>query len=157
LTFGAARALFKRVPKGKERDAKDKKMKTKVNSLLVIAAGFALSAAGAYGQDRVVTHIPFAFQVNGQAQPAGEYSVAQEGAFTLLQNADTSKSIFAGIGVPEDNNANKPPSLTFTCHSGSCVLTQARLADGRAWKYNAPRPKENQEARVVVVYLEHAE
>jgi hypothetical protein len=136
---------------------KTQKTKAKINSLLVIAAGFALSAAGAYGQDRIVAHIPFAFQVNGQAQPAGEYSVAQQGAFTLLQNADTRESIFAGIGVPEENNANKPPSLTFTCHSGSCVLTQVRQADGRAWKYNAPRPKENEEARVVVVNLERAE
>ncbi|HEY6347382.1 MAG TPA: hypothetical protein VIY49_38325 [Bryobacteraceae bacterium] len=132
-------------------------MRTKINSLLVIAAGFALSAAGAYGQDGVVAHIPFAFQAAGQAQAAGEYSIARQGAVTVLQNAETGRKISAGIGVPEDSNANKPPSLTFTCNSGSCVLTQVRLADGRAWKYNAPRPKENEEARIVVVNLEYAE
>jgi hypothetical protein len=132
-------------------------MKTKSNSLLVIAAGFALSAAGAYGQDRVVARIPFAFQAGGQAQAAGEYSIARLGAVTVLQNADTRRKISAGIGIQEDNNAGKPPSLTFTCENGSCVLTQVRLADGRAWKYNAPRPKENEEARIVVVYLEYAE
>jgi hypothetical protein len=136
---------------------KTQKTKATINSLLVIAAGFALSAAGAYGQDRVVAHIPFAFQAGGQAQAAGEYSIAREDGVTVLQNAETGRKIFAGIGVPEDDNAKKPPSLTFTCESGSCVLTQVRLADGRAWKYSAPRPKENEEARIVVVNLEYAE
>jgi hypothetical protein len=133
-------------------------MKTKINSLSVIAAGFALSAAGAYGQDQVVAHIPFAFHVNGQVQAAGEYSIAHQGVVTVLQNVDTSKKILAGMGVPEDNNRNKPPSLIFTCGDESgCTLTQARLADGRAWKYNAPRPKASEEARVIVIYLESAE
>jgi hypothetical protein len=132
-------------------------MKTKINSLLVIAAGFALSAAGAYGQDRVVAHIPFAFNAGGQEQAAGEYSIAQLGAVTVLRNADTRNSVWTGIAVPQENNSKKPPSLTFTCSGGSCVLTEARLADGRAWKYNAPRPKANEEARIEVVYLEHAE
>jgi hypothetical protein len=132
-------------------------MKTKINSLLVIAAGFALSAAGAYGQNRVVAHIPFAFHVGGQAQAAGEYSIAQQGVVTVLRNADTRKSISTGIGVPEDNNSRKPPSLTFTCSGGACALTEARLGDGRAWKYNAPRPKANEQARIEVVYLEQAE
>ena len=76
-------------------------MKTKIQSLVVIAAGFALSAAGAYGQDHVVAHIPFAFQANGQAQPAGEYSVVQRGVVTVLQNADTGRKISAGLGVPD--------------------------------------------------------
>ncbi|HEY6340504.1 MAG TPA: hypothetical protein VIY49_03355 [Bryobacteraceae bacterium] len=133
-------------------------MKTKINSLLVIAAGFALSAAGAYGQDRVVAHIPFAFYAGGQVQAAGEYSIAQQGVVTVLQNADTGRKISAGMGVAEDNNANKPPSLIFTCGDESgCTLTQARLADGRAWKYSAPRPKASEEARVIVIYLESAE
>jgi hypothetical protein len=140
--------------KEKKRRQGDKKMNTKIQSLVVIAAGFALSAAGAYGQDHVVAHIPFAFQVNGQAQPAGEYSVVQQGVVTVLQNADTRRKISAGMGVPEDINPNKPPSLTFTCSGGECVLTQAQLADGHVWKYRAPRPKANEQARVVVIYLE---
>jgi hypothetical protein len=94
---------------------KTQKTKAKVNSLLVIAAGFALSAAGAYGQDRVVAHIPFAFQAGGQAQAAGEYSIARQDAVTVLQNAGTGRKISAGIGVPEDSNAKKPPSLMFIC------------------------------------------
>ena len=127
----------------------------KIQSLVVIAAGFALSAAGAYGQDHVVAQIPFAFQANGQAQPAGEYSVVQQGVVTVLQNADSGRKISAGMGVPEDINPNKPPSLTFTCSAGAeCVLTQAQLADGHVWKYRAPRAKANEEARVVVIYLE---
>jgi hypothetical protein len=133
-------------------------MKTKINSLLVIAAGFALSAAGAYGQDRIVAHIPFAFHVNGQVQAAGEYSIAQQGAVTVLQNGDTGKKILAGMGVPEDYNPKVPPSLIFTCVDESgCTLTQARVADGHAWKYDAPRPKANEEARVIVIYLESAD
>ena len=130
-------------------------MKTKINSLLVIAAGFALSVAGAYGQDRVAAHIPFAFNANGQVQAAGEYSIAQQGVVTVLRNLDSGKSISAGMGVPEDNNPKKAPSLSFTCGGESgCALTQVRLADGRAWKFKAPRLKQNEEARVKVIYLE---
>jgi len=132
-------------------------MNTKIQSLVVIAAGFALSAAGAYGQDHVVAHIPFAFQANGQAQPAGEYSIRQLGVVTVLENAQTGRKVSTGIGVPEDINPNKPPSVTFTCSGGECVLTQAQLADGHVWKYRAPRPKANEEARVVVIYLQQAE
>ena len=90
-------------------------MKNKINSLLVIAAGFALSAAGAYGQDYVVAHIPFDFAAGGQAQSAGEYAIRQQGGVTLLRNQDTGKKIFAGIGVLEDYNPDKAASLTFTC------------------------------------------
>jgi hypothetical protein len=62
------------------------------------------------------------------------------------------------MGVPEDNNLKKPPSLTFTCGTESgCTLTQVRLADGRAWSYSSPRPKPNEQARIQVVYLEQAE
>jgi hypothetical protein len=133
-------------------------MKTKINSLLVIATGFALSAAGAYGQDHVVAHIPFAFHAGGQSLAAGDYSIAQRGVVTVLRNAGSRNSVSAGIGVPEDNDSKKPPSLTFICGDESgCTLTQVRLADGRAWKYNAPRPKANEEARTEVVYLEQAE
>jgi hypothetical protein len=130
-------------------------MKTKINSLLVIAAGFALSAAGAYGQDRVVANIPFAFQAGGKAQAAGQYAVARQGEATVLQNVETRKSIVAGLGIPEGPDRNQPPALVFTCGGESgCALTQVRMADGRTWKFKAPSLKPYEAARVEVVRLD---
>ena len=130
-------------------------MKTKINSLLVIAAGFALSAAGAYGQDRVIANIPFAFQANGKAQAAGQYAVARPGEATVLQNIETGKSVVAGLGIPEGSHRNQRPALVFTCGDASgCALTQVRMADGRAWKFNAPSLKPYEAARVEVVRLD---
>jgi len=129
-------------------------MKTQINSLLVIAAGFALSAAGAYGQNRVVADIPFAFHANGKVQPAGQYSVTLQHWATVLRNAENGNSIVAGLAIPEDNNRNQPPSLVFTCGDESgCTLTQVRMADGQAWKLKASRMKPYEAARVEVVYL----
>jgi hypothetical protein len=130
-------------------------MKTKINSLLVIAAGFALSAAGAYGQDRVVANIPFAFQAGGNAQTAGQYAVARSGGATVLQNVETGKSVVAGLGIPEGADRNQHPALVFTCGGESgCALTEVRMADGRAWKFKAPNLKPYEAARVEVVRLD---
>ena len=129
-------------------------MKTKINSLLVITAGFALSAAAAYGQDRVVANIPFAFQAGGKVQTAGQYAVTRQGAATVLQNVATRTSVVAGLGIPEDAGSKQPPALVFTCGGESgCALTQVRMADGHAWKFKAPSLKPYETARVEVVRL----
>jgi hypothetical protein len=128
-------------------------MKTKINSLLVIAAGFALSAAGANGQDLLVARIPFAFQAGGKTQAAGEYFVNQEDRATWLQNAKTGKSVAAGFGIPEEPGSNQPPALVFICGENGCSLALVRMADGRAWKFQALSPKPYGTARVEVVRL----
>ena len=51
-------------------------MKTTLNSLLITAAGVALSAAAAYGQAQVAANIPFDFSASNQGYAAGEYLVA---------------------------------------------------------------------------------
>jgi hypothetical protein len=129
-------------------------MKTKINSLLVVAAGFALSAAGANVQDRLVARIPFAFQADGKAQAAGQYFVAQENGATVLHNATTGKSVVAGFGIPEGPDSNQPPALVFTCGGeNGCSLTLVRMADGRGWKFKTPSPKPYEAERVEVVRL----
>ena len=131
-------------------------MKTKSNSLLLTAA-LALGAVAAYGQDRVVANIPFEFKTVAGVQPAGQYTVSEQGVAARLRSVEGKTSLL-GIGVPDDANPNRPPQLVFTCGSESgCVLTAVRFEDGRSWKYPAPRPKASEDQRVAVVYLERAQ
>ncbi|HEY7334152.1 MAG TPA: hypothetical protein VH639_04650 [Bryobacteraceae bacterium] len=132
-------------------------MKPKLNSLLGIAA-LTLSAAAAYGQNRVVATIPFSFQTVSGVHAAGEYGFTQAGESTKLVNVETGKTALLGIGVADDNNPRKPAQLVFTCGSESgCALTSVRLADGRSWRYSVPRLKPSEEARVIAIPLESAQ
>src|SRR5215467_10536240 len=154
LSVGLPRAYFRDVPQEFERDAKETKtMKTKWNSLLLTAA-LTVSAAAAYGQNRVIANVPFSFWTIAGVQAAGQYGISQIGAATMLQNLETRKASFLGIGA-EGVNAGKPPKLEFTCGSESgCALTSVQLADGHGWRYKAPRLKPNEVEHFAVINLE---
>jgi hypothetical protein len=137
----------------KEMQRRQNKMKTKWNSLLT-AAGFALIAVAAYGQDRLAANVPFSFRTIGGVQPAGQYAVVQDGDVTKLQNVATGKSTWVGIGVRDGDNQRNAPRLVFTCGNESgCALTSVRIADGREWRFQTPKLKASEEARVAVIYL----
>jgi hypothetical protein len=128
-------------------------MKTKWSSLLT-AAGFALIAAAAYGEDRLAANVPFSFRTIAGVQPAGQYAVVHDGAVTKLENLATRRSTWVGIGVLEGENQPNSPRLVFTCGNESgCALTGVRIADGREWRFQAPKLKSSEEARVAVIYL----
>jgi hypothetical protein len=131
-------------------------MKTKLNSLLFTAV-LALGAVAAYGQDRVVANIPFEFKTIAGVQPAGQYTVSEQGVSARLRHV-AGKTSLLGIGVPEGIERNQAPQLVFTCGSESgCVLTRVRFEDGRSWKYPAPRLKASEDQKVAVMYLERAQ
>jgi hypothetical protein len=128
-------------------------MKTKWSSFLT-TAGFALIVAAAYGQDRLAANVPFPFRTIGGVQPAGQYAVVHDGDVTKLQNLATGKSAWVGIGVLDGEGQRNAPRLVFTCGNESgCALTSVRIADGREWRFQAPKLKASEEARVAVIYL----
>ncbi|HEY6341363.1 MAG TPA: hypothetical protein VIY49_07715 [Bryobacteraceae bacterium] len=128
-------------------------MKTKWNSLLT-AAGFALIAAAAYGQDRLTANVPFSFRTIGGVHPAGQYAVVHDRDVTKLENLTTRKSTWVGIGVLDGEGQRNAPRLVFTCGNESgCALTSVRIDDGREWRFQAPKLKASEEARVAVIYL----
>ena len=132
-------------------------MKSTLNSLLITAAGVVLSTAGAYGQTNISANVPFEFRTAAGVQPAGEYAVVQTANSVAVRivNQETRKSSLLGIGVPEGQHKNAQPKLVFQCGSESgCALTHVQMGDGREWKYNAPRLKASETARVAVVLLE---
>lgn len=133
-------------------------MKTKLNhTMLLTAAGLALSAAGAYAQTTVKADIPFAFQTMGGQQAAGQYTVAPvnpDRTVFQLRNVETGKSSFLGIGTLNDEPRGDRAQLVFRCGSESgCVLVTFTMGDGRAWKYPAPHRKGSEQDRIAVVYL----
>ena len=132
-------------------------MKSRLNSLLITAAGVVLSTAGAYGQTKITANVPFEFRTAAGVQPAGEYAVmpTANGVAMKIVNQETRKASLLGIGVPEGQYKNAQPKLVFHCGIESgCALTHVQMGDGREWKYNAPRLKASETARVAVVLLQ---
>ncbi|HLH43692.1 MAG TPA: hypothetical protein VKV74_11930 [Bryobacteraceae bacterium] len=130
-------------------------MKTRLNSLLLTAAGLTLGVAAAYGQDKIIANVPFEFRTASGIQAAGLYSIAQAGVTTTLVNQATGATSLLGIGTPEDANTKAIPKLVFVCGSESgCALTSVTLADGRSWSFKAPHLKPAETARIAVVHFE---
>jgi hypothetical protein len=130
-------------------------MKTKLNALLLTAAGLTLAVVAASGQTKVVANIPFAFRTIGGMQAAGQYAVIHEGQATKLMNLESGKATLAGFGTPEDVSARAKPQLVFICGSESgCVLSGVTDADGRTTSFKAPHLKASETAHVAVVSLE---
>lgn len=133
-------------------------MKSRLNSLLITAAGLTLSAAAAYGQTNIVANVPFSFRTAAGVQPAGEYRIATmtyDGSVAVLQNTATGHSAFTGIGSPNGNPNDKTPRLVFRCGSESgCTLSEVKMGDGRGWSYKAPHLKPSETERIAVIYFE---
>ena len=133
-------------------------MKTTLNSLLITAAGFALSAAAAFGQSHLTADIPFSFTTASGVQAAGEYRVvpvSADGSVMKLQNVETGHATTTGMGRSTGNPNEKTPQLVFRCGSESgCALVVVKLADGRGWSYNEPKLKASEQERIAVVYFD---
>jgi hypothetical protein len=137
-------------------------MKTKLNSLLITAAGLTLSAASlqttAYGQAKVVANIPFSFRTAAGVQPAGEYrsaTITNDGAVAVLQNIETGHSVLTGIGSSNGTPNDKTPRFVFRCGTESgCTLSEVKMGDGRGWTYKTPHLKASETERVAVVNFE---
>ena len=133
-------------------------MKSRLNSLLIAAAGLTLSAAAAYGQTNIVASVPFSFHTAAGVQPAGEYRIttlSSDGSVAVLQNTATGHSSMTGIGSPNGNPNDKAARLVFKCGSESgCTLSEVKMGDGRGWSYRAPHLKPSETERVAVIYFE---
>jgi hypothetical protein len=133
-------------------------MKTALNSLLITAAGFAMSAAAAYGQTHLTANIPFSFKTVSGVQSAGEYRVvpvSHDGSVMKLQNVDTGHAATTGMGLPSGNPNERTPQLVFKCGSESgCALVAVKMDDGRGWSYKEPKLKASERERIAVVYFD---
>ena len=95
---------------------------------ILIAAGLAgpFVAHVAAQDHRMITNIPFTFNVNETTMPAGRYQLIQSdisgSGFFVLRNA-TGRAIFVLLGNREDGKPDKP-SITFACHANKCVLAK---------------------------------
>ena len=133
-------------------------MKNKLRrTLLLTAAGFALSAAAAYAQNTVKADIPFAFQTMGGQQTAGQYAIAPVNAahsVFSLRNLETGHVSLLGFGTGMDPSGDRA-QLVFRCAGESaCFLASVSMGDGRAWNYPAPHRKSSEQERIAVVYLD---
>jgi hypothetical protein len=112
------------------------KMKSHLVRTLLIAG---LTVAGsltlsAQNNKSVDAKIPFAFTVNHQAMPAGDYQISEigvPGTFQLNEYTQ-GKSVLTGTSGRPDSPANEKGHLTFACYQGGCVLAAIWLPDHSA-------------------------
>ena len=132
-------------------------MKSRLNSLLITAAGLTLSAVAAYGQTKLEANVPFPFQTVAGTQAAGRYAivpVTTGNAVIKLENVDTRKVSLTGIGIPSGDNTDRS-RLVFQCGTESgCALSAVVMSTGKAWTYPTPHMKPSETARTAVVYFE---
>jgi len=110
-------------------------MKSLMNRIAIVAAGALMAGTAAYGQEKVVAEIPFAFQMSGFAMPAGNYEViGRPGGASIIfafRNLTTGKTGLAANGI---FTANQTPSgttqLVFACSGPKCALAAVKTSAG---------------------------
>ena len=90
-------------------------MRSHIGAMLTLAATLAIP--GAYAQDshRVIADVPFAFTVNHQALPAGEYEVADGPAYgtVVIQSEDREHTVITVANSAQAKEETLPGKLVF--------------------------------------------
>ncbi len=127
-------------------------------NLLVIAAGVAVSAAGASAQEATLkADIPFAFSIdrNVTLEP-GSYTVARQGHVVWFRSEETRHAV-AVATIGHQGKAGEKPSLTFDCARNQCQIRAIHMGAGELGA-EVPAPKlsksDREELAVVNVPLE---
>ena len=95
----------------------------------VLGAAFVMLAAGtARAADPVEVKVPFAFSVDGQTLPAGEYRFERpfndQGVMIIRAMQGTQSAIFVTTNAADGvNPKGEGPALTFARSAGGYVLT----------------------------------
>ena len=96
---------------------------------MVIAAGFVMAVAGTASAEVIAVKVPFAFVVNHQTLPAGEYRVERDpmaSSVLLIRSAQPgNEAAMFVLTIPVDghNPSGNSPALTFTQYETAYRLT----------------------------------
>lgn len=105
-------------------------MKRHFGPTVLIAGLAALGSLTLSAQDKAaIAKIPFAFQSNHKAMPAGDYHIAllnNNGLFRL-NTYESAKGEFVTAPRASDAKSSEEGRLTFACYDGTCVLSQIHM------------------------------
>ncbi len=127
-------------------------------SAVAIAAAAMTFGSGRSFADSLTAKVPFAFQVQEQQLPSGQYEITKlsnNGApLLLLRNLDSHKSIFILTRNPARDSNEASPRMVFQCREGEagCYLSEIWGATGHGVGVYPPRHPDEFE-RPTLVYM----
>jgi hypothetical protein len=121
-------------------------MKSHIVMLLALAGMLAIPAVYAQDSHRVIADIPFAFTVNHQALPAGEYEVSDGAAYgtVVIQSKDREHSVITVANSAIDNDRSLPGKLVFQRYGNRYFLHEV-FSPGVSIGREIPRAKAERE------------
>jgi hypothetical protein len=120
-------------------------MRSHIVMLFALAGMLAIPAAYAQDSHRVVADIPFAFTVNHQVLPAGEYEVSDAAYGTvLIQSKDREHTVITVANSAVDNDRALPGKLVFQ-HYGDRYFLHEIFSPGVSIGRELPRIKVERE------------
>jgi hypothetical protein len=137
-------------------------MKNVKLNLIAAAATLIAVTSTASAQSTMNANVPFAFRVNSRTVlPAGDYSVVRIGGgeanIWAFEDRVTGHKTMVAMGQLTGSRQGDPAKLEFQCRADNCALTKIQVGNGEAgYEIRAPKPKNAEEARLVVVPLTRA-
>jgi hypothetical protein len=123
-------------------------------NLLVIAAGFAATAATASAQEGTLkATVPFAFSINRSVTlEPGNYTVARNGHFLQFRSEETGQSVAIVNAIGLQGKADEQPSLTFDCVGRRCQIRAIHMGGGALGaEVSAPKLSKSDREELAVV------
>ena len=101
-------------------------MRSHILKIFTLAATLAIPAAYAQDSHRVIADIPFAFTVNHQALPAGEYEVSDGAAYgtVVIQSQDREHSVITIANSAEATDPGLDGKLVFQHYGNRYFLRE---------------------------------
>jgi hypothetical protein len=113
-------------------------MRSTLRSLFLVPA--LLCATAALASDKAVVNVPFNFEAQGKAFPAGKYAVLldqNDNVMTLRNEANASKVLEWAVS-PTDSNPNAAVSMKFDGSGDMRVLHSVQLGTRTTSVLDAP-------------------
>ena len=127
-------------------------MTNRIHILFTAAASLLLATGLANGQPRVRVTIPFAFEAQQKALPAGNYdmTVLRSSSSSVLVRLQSASMKDAVLMTPRSETAkgdSRTATFTFTC-GGDCQLRGLRVGQ-RAYLWPVRKSRAHQEVAVI--------
>jgi hypothetical protein len=99
----------------------------KINSIAassLVVLSLLLTAAGAYAQSGVETHVPFAFKVGTAQMPSGNYSVKREAGSSIITVRNVKTGITVQAPVRPESPSKQTEKLIFQHYGRQYILAE---------------------------------
>jgi hypothetical protein len=121
----------------------------KINSIAapsLVVLSLLLTAAGAYAQCGVETHVPFAFKVGTAQMPSGNYTVKREAGSAIITVRNVKTGITVQAPVRPESPSKQTEKLIFHHYGRQYILAEVwGTAGSEGMALSPTMPKRNLE------------